>query len=327
MTPMQRFAVLVTVAAALATQAQASTEPTSAADIDRWMTELSNWGRWGEDDQLGAANLITPAKRKTAAALVKAGVSVSLARDPRTEKAIDNANPYEHTMLRTGEDESSSGSGDKYSVSYHGLAHTHLDALCHIFYQGQMYNGYPQGEVTESGCGKDGIENLKNGVFTRGILIDIPRLKGVPYLEPGTPIYAADLEAWEKKAGIRVSSGDVVFVRTGRWARQAKLGPWNIMESAAGLHASVAHWLKQRGVAMIGGDAANDVAPSNVEGGFYPLHRLAINSLGVLMFDNCDLEALSEAAVQHNRWEFLLTVAPIPVIGGTGSPVNPIATF
>ena len=326
MRSIKRLVILAITVLALAPPAQARTE-TTAADIERWMTELSNWGRWGEDDQLGAANLITPAKRKQAASLVKQGVSVSLARDPRTEKAIDNANPYEHTMLRTGQDEGSTGSGDRYSVSYHGLAHTHLDGLCHIFYQGKMYNGYSQQEVTEKGCGRDGIDNLKEGIFTRGILIDIPALKGVPYLEPGTAIYAEDLEAWEKKAGIKVSSGDVVFVRTGRWARQAELGPWNVIEHTAGLHASVAPWLKERGVAMIGGDAANDVSPSGIEGGFYPLHRLAINAMGVLMFDNCDLEALSKAAAQHNRWEFLLTVAPIPMIGGTGSPVNPIATF
>ena len=323
----QQWAILVMAALALPTQGPAATAPSTAAEVEQWMSELSNWGRWGEDDQLGAANFITPAKRRQAAALVKTGISVSLARDPRTEKAIDNPNPYEHEMLRFGEDETSGGSGDKYSVSYHGLAHTHLDALCHIFYQGKMYNGYSQREVTATGCGRDGIDNLKDGVFTRGILIDIPKLKGVPYLEPGTAIYAEDLEAWEKQAGIKVSSGDVVFVRTGRWARQDVMGPWNIMENAAGLHASVARWLKARGVAMIGGDAANDVAPSGVEGGFYPLHSLAINAMGVWMFDNCDLEALSEAAQQHERWEFLLTVAPIPVIGGTGSPVNPIATF
>jgi len=327
MRKIKQFALAVVATSTLLGQAHAATEPTSAADIERWMTELSNWGRWGEDDQLGAANLITPAKRQQAAGLVKAGVSVSLARDPRTEQAVDNANPFEHTMLRTGVDGTSSGSGDKYSVAYHGLAHTHLDALCHIFHNGMMYNGYPQQEVTASGCAKDGIENLKDGVFTRGILIDIPKLKGVPYLAPGTAIYAEDLEAWEKKAGIKVASGDVVFVRTGRWARQAEVGPWNVMENTAGLHASVAFWLKQRGVAMIGGDAANDVAPSQVEGGFYPLHSLAINAMGIWMFDNCDLEALSKAAQEHDRWEFLLTVAPIPVIGGTGSPVNPIATF
>lgn len=298
----------------------------TAEDLDRWMIELSNWGRWGKEDQLGAINLITPAKRKQAAALVKEGVSISLARDPQTEKAIDNPSPYQHTMIRIPVGDSGAAM-DNYSVSYHGLAHTHLDSLCHVFYQGKMYNGFSQQEVTEEGCGKEDIHNLKEGIFTRGILIDIPRLKGVPYLEPGTPIYPEDLEEWEKKTGIRVSSGDVLFVRTGRWARRAALGPWNVMGNSAGLHPSVARWLKERDVAMIGGDGASDRTPSGIEGVAFPIHRLALVGLGVHMFDNCDLEALSEAAARYNRWEFLLTVAPLPVPGGTGSPVNPIATF
>ncbi|MCH8819207.1 MAG: cyclase family protein [Acidobacteria bacterium] len=305
--------------------AQAQEELT-IEEIDRWMTELSNWGRWGQEDQLGAINLITPQKRRQAAALVKEGVSVSLARDPEKEEAADNPSPWEHVMIRTGLDNSDVAM-DTYKVSFHGLAHTHLDALGHVFYQGKMYNGFSQEEVTEKGAGKLDIHNLKNGIFTRGILIDIARLKGVPYLEPGTPIYAEDLEAWERQAGIRVSSGDVVFVRTGRWARRAALGPWNAFESSAGLHASVARWLKERDVAMIGGDAANDVRPSGLEEIAFPLHRLALVAMGVHIFDNADLEALSETAARLNRWEFLFTVAPIPMPGGTGSPVNPIATF
>ncbi len=301
-------------------------EQVTEEDLNRWMSELSNWGRWGKEDQLGAINLITPAKRKQAATLVKEGVSISLARDPQTEKAIDNPRPYEHTMIRTPVGDSGVAM-DNYSVSYHGLAHTHLDSLFHVFYQGKMYNGFSQQEVTEEGCGKEDIHNLKEGIFTRGILIDIPRLKGVPYLEPGTPIYPEDLEEWEKKTGIQVSSGDVLFVRTGRWARRAALGPWDAFGNSAGLHPSVARWLRERDVAMIGGDGANDVTPSGIEGVAFPLHRLAIVGLGVHIFDNCDLEALSEAAARYNRWEFLLTVAPLPVPGGTGSPVNPIATF
>jgi kynurenine formamidase len=312
--------------AAESNQAGASQRsPTSQADIERWMDELSNWGRWGQDDQLGAINLITAAKRKQAAALVKDGFSVSLATDARTDKAVDNPSPYEHVMLSTGAE--GTGSADRIAVAFHGLAHTHLDALCHIFYKGKMYNGYPQEEVTAEGCGRNGILNLKSGIVTRGILLDIPRLKGVEFLEPGTPIYAEDLEAWEKQAGIRVGSGDVIFVRTGRWARQARYDAWNVMESTAGLHASVAKWLKARGVAMVGGDAANDVAPAGIQGAFYPLHSLAIAAMGIHLFDNCDLEALAKAAAERGRWEFMLTVAPIAMPGGTGSPVNPIATF
>jgi kynurenine formamidase len=292
------------------------------ADIDRMMTELSNWGRWGKDDQLGTMNLITPAKRKQAAALVKEGVSVSLAHDVEKERAADTTSPFQHTMTLTPQ-----FSLDTYSVNYHGYAHTHLDALCHMFYQGKMYNGFSQEEVTQKGGARLSIHNLKQGVFTRGILIDIARLKGLPYLEPETPIYPEDLDAWEKKAGVKVSPGDVIFIRTGRWARRAAMGPWDVSRHSAGLHASCAVWLKQRGVAILGSDAASDVVPSRVEGVTLPIHQLVLIALGVHIFDNCDLEAISEAAAKRNRWEFLLTAAPLAVPGGTGSPLNPIATF
>jgi kynurenine formamidase len=134
------------------------------------------------------------------------------------------------------------------------------------------------------------------------------------------------LDAWEKKAGIKVSSGDVVFVRTGRWARRAEKGAWGD-ERFAGLHASCARWLKQRDVAMLGSDAASDVLPSGIEGVSHPVHALVIIAMGMPIFDNCDLEALSAEAAKRKRWEFLLTAAPISVPGGTGSPLNPIATF
>ena len=295
--------------------------PRNADEFDQMFQKISNWGRWGKDDQLGSANLITEAKRRQAADLVKRGISVSLAHNPITDKAVDNPSPFEHTMGR-------GFTTDMYRVSYHGYAHSHLDALCHILYRKQTYNGYSTGEVnTEKGCMKLGIDNLKNGVITRGILIDIARLKGVPYLEPGTPIFVEDLEAWEKRAGIKVSSGDAVFVRTGRWARRAQLGPWNVGQNAAGLHASVAPWLKERGVAFLGGDAAQDVTPSGVVSQGLPIHTLAITALGINLLDNQDLEAVGDMAAKLKKWEFMLTIAPIPVTGGTGFPVNALATF
>ena len=297
------------------------------ADIDRMMTELSNWGRWGKDDQLGAINLITPAKRKEALKLVKEGAPVSLAHETNTERADDNDAPYEHTMMMTGESGRGMWSLDKFGVSFHGYQHTHLDALCHMFWQGKMYNGFAQTDVTRQGAGKLAITNLKQGIFTRGILMDIPRLKGVPYLEPGTPIYPEDLEAWEKKANLKLQPGDAVFIRTGRWARRAAKGPWNVSQLSAGLHASSAKWLRQRDVALLGSDVASDLLPSQVPGVTHPIHQLALVAMGVNIFDNCDLEALSEAAAKRNRWEFLLFTAPIVLVGGTGSPLNPIATF
>src|SRR5262249_34625929 len=172
------------------------------ADVDRMMTELSNWGRWGKDDQLGAVNLITAAKRKQAAALVREGFSVSLARDTNTEKAEDNSDPYEHTMTLTGvNNDRVPFSIDNFKISFHGYQHTHLDALCHMFWQGKMYNGYSQEEVTQRGAGKLAITTRKQGIFTGGILMEMARRKGRPYLEPGTRIYLEALKGGRRRPG------------------------------------------------------------------------------------------------------------------------------
>src|ERR1700752_460305 len=300
----------------------ASTHEVTGAQYERWKTELSNWGRWGKDDQIGTLNLITPSKRKQAADLVKEGFSVSLASDADTVKAVDNPNPYEPTMNNSG--------SDRFAVNYHGIPHTHLDSLAHVNANGVFYNGYkPDPDtVMKQGHQKNSIHNVKNGIVTRGILIDIPRLKGVPYLEPGTPIYVEDLEAWEKRAGIKVSAGDALFVRTGVWARRKAEGPWLRGRAqggrSAGLDPSVIPWLKQRDVALLGSDHPQYVSPSNLKGA---VHDFALLYLGVHLFDNCDLEALGDAAAARRRWEVLLTPPPLPMVGGTGSPINPIATF
>lgn len=292
----------------------------TAATVENWMTELSNWGRWGRGDQLGALNLITPAKRVEAAKLVKTGVSVSLAHNYSVNPDLGLPPPFDQeiSMLNTPGEYVM----ERVSFSYHGGIHSHLDALCHVLWQGKMYNGFSKSDVNEDGCQKLGIANVKQGILTRGILMDIPRLKGVDYLPPGTAVYIEDLEAWEEQTGVHVSSGDVIFVRTGRWATPGSAG-----SGSAGLHASVAPWLRERDVAIVGGDYANDAIPSGVQGVFLPIHQLTIVAMGVRLFDNLDLEALAEEAVRQGRWEFMLSASPIPVEGGVGSPMNPIATF
>src|SRR5688572_243801 len=326
---MKRYAALGCITAVVAVLAQTwpvaqapSRQPVSSAQYDQWKKQLSNWGRWGAADEIGTLNLITPAKRRDAAKLVRDGVSVSLSADVDTVKAVDNPNPYEVTMQGIG--------ADRLAVNYHGIAHTHLDSLAHINDSGVFYNGYkPEAEaVAKDRHAKNSIHNVKNGVLTRGILIDIPRLKGVPYLEPGTPIYVEDLEAWEKQAGVKVSAGDALFVRTGVWARRNAQGPWLRGRAeggrSAGLHPSVIPWLKQRDVAVLGSDHPQYVSPSTLRGA---VHDFALVYLGVHLLDNCDLEALAETAAARKRWEFLLTLAPLPIRGGTGSPLNPVATF
>jgi kynurenine formamidase len=324
----------VAVLAALAPAAPTSTaEPPTQlvkkltrAEFDGLMTTLSNWGRWGKDDQLGALNLITPEKRKQAAALVHEGVSFSMAR-LAIKEPMDDSPPFVHRMValpKRGDDIASAG--DEFSVRYHGFTQTHLDGLSHLVYRGKMYNGFAQDEVTAGGARKLGVEMFRNGIFTRCVLMDIPRLYRVRYLEGGRPIYPEDLEAWERKAGFQVESGDAVLVRTGRWARRQE-GPWEIMKGSAGLHASCLPWLKKRDVAVVGSDLALDVLPSGVEGVELPVHWVSVVAMGVPILDNCDLEAVSEAAAARWCWTFLLTVAPLAVEGGTGSPVNPLATF
>ena len=294
--------------------------------VDRWMTELSNWGRWGDDDEMGTLNLVTPEKRSAAAGLVDAGLTVSLSHTYLTEPDIEATSPVGYEML--GPDRPGPFRSDRYTFAYHGYAHSHMDSLCHMMHDGRMYNGFVRDdEVTADGCAKLAVINFKQGIVSRGVLMDIPRLKGVDYLDPGTPIYVEDLEAWEREAGVRVESGDVLFVRTGRWARRAEVGPWQMNREAAGLHASVAPWLRERGVAMLGADGTNDVLPSGVDGVTQPIHQLTIIAMGMPLFDNLDLEAVAAEAARQNRWEFLLVAAPLAVDGGTGSPLNPLAIF
>jgi len=273
-------------------------------------------------------NLMTPKTRRRAAKLVKRGVTVSLARVAEETKAVDNPDPFEQKMLKIGRTPGVPWAVDNYSVNYHGYAHTHIDSLCHLFFRGRLYNGFTHEDVTEKGARRLSIHNLRHGIFARGVLVDIPRLRGKKWLEPGEAVYPEDLDAWEKKADIKIGRGDIVFFRTGRWARRDAKGPWDVQAvGMPGLHASCCAWLKSRDVAMVGSDAAMDVMPSQVEGITHPVHLLLLHAMGCHIFDNCDLEDLGSTCEKFSRWEFLLTAAPIPVRGGTGSPLNPIAGF
>ncbi len=316
----------VTVSQAPATQVSASRPLVTKAEYDRWQKELSNWGRWGKDDEMGTLNLITPTKRRQAAALVKDGFTVSLASNAATEKDVDVPCPVEWSMLTA----SQSSATDRIGYPcIHGAGATHLDSFAHVFFDGKMWNGYPvAGLVTmEGGAAKNSILTMKSGIVTRGVLYDIPNLKGVPYLEPGTRIFIEDLEAWEKKAGVKAEAGDALLLRWGRWTRRARLGPWPVNDAMAGLDNSVIPWLKKRDIAILGWETP-DYAPHPP--GDLPrssLHNFVLTILGVHLLDRSDFDALSEAAAARNRWEFMLTIAPLPIPKGTGSPVNPIAMF
>jgi kynurenine formamidase len=303
----------------------AATEELTRQQFEALLADVSNWSRWGKADQLGTLNLITRAKRKAAAGLVKEGLSVSLSRNVIKIES-DDSPPFEHRMVETGANGNISSS-DVYSVRYHGFTVTHLDALCHVFYAGQMYNGFSQREVTGDGAGKLSVIEVRDGILTRGVLMDFPRLTGEAYLAGTQAIYPDDLDRCEEKTGIRIESGDAVFVRTGRWARRAVEGPWTILERSAGLHVSCVPWFKKRDIALLASDLAADVMPSGVADVLLPVHAATIVGMGAPILDNCDLERLSSVAYSLGRYEFLLTASPLAVEGGTGSPLNPVATF
>ena len=326
-------AVASFVAGAVAQGVRSNTRKPMATEDDfrQAMKELSNWGRWGQDDELGAANLITPAKRKQALALAKEGIAVSMAHNIFQEDVRDGNGHLDRTVLRVAP----TGAADKYAFTdtYHGSIFSHLDSVnCHMMYEGKGYNGRPFEEVQAAGgCPHGDITALKDGVVTRGILFDATQLAGKApkgWLEPGTAVHREDLEALEKIEHVKVSEGDVILLYTGRWKRRAAEGPWNMSEAVAGYHGDVAYFLKERGVSFIGSDGVNDVRPTTFpEIVGLPIHRLALVSLGVSIFDNLDFERAVETARRWNRYEFLFSAAPLRIEKGMGSPLNPLAIF
>ena len=301
--------------------------PMDRETFDRTMQEISNWGRWGDDDQLGTLNLIDSERRIKAAGLVVEGTTVSLALELNKVKDPLNQNPFHH-KLSVSEFGGHEVAGDNYEVDYHGFAHSHMDGLPHFAHKGYFYNGVPYASAKPTGAERLGIHNAGvNGVFSRGVLVDVPRWLGIDYMQPGHALTVDDFIAWEKATGVTIQSGDVLLVRTGRWAAVAKEGQWNFLEKAAGSHASIARFLGERDVAVIGCDGISDVMPSGVEGLANPLHELVLVGLGMPILDNLDLDAVSIEAQRLNRHTFLFVGAPLRVSGGTGSPLNPLAVF
>ncbi len=298
------------------------------AKVTALIKKLSNWGRWGSSDQLGTLNLITSEVRIKAAKQVKEGISVSMAHNADKRLSIYNSSPYSHNMMATRENAiEGQRSTDQICIAYHGYDHTHIDALCHLFNKGKMYNGVPQSAVSKSGAKQLSIIGLKQGVFTRGILLDISAMKGVDLLEPSYAVTVKDLEAFLKWSKLWIRKVDVVFLRTGRWAREQVKDPWNVGANSAGFHFSCMEWLAEREIACISSDAASEVAPSGVEGYSHPVHILALHSLGMNIFDCCDFLEVSKTCKRLKQYEFLLTANPLSVDGATGSPINPVATF
>ncbi|MGI9598451.1 MAG: cyclase family protein [Acidimicrobiales bacterium] len=304
----------------------------SNAEMREMFESVKNWGRWGDDDQAGALNFITEDHRRAAAAAVTVGEAVSCARELPVRPSVENPNPAMHMMTRGGDDCVIPGlgmesTGDFVGVAFHGMATTHIDALCHIFVDGRMYNDVPGTEVRSTGAKRNSIMCAGDGIVGRGVLLDIPRLKGVPYLEPNTPITISDLESAEAAQSVSVGEGDVLLVGTGRDNRRSESGPWHpFTDGLAGLHPECVPWLHERRISVLGCDGVSDVLPGrNPSDWTMPIHQCVIVAMGVHLLDNLRLDRLAEACARNDRWTFLFTVAPLRVEGGTGSPANPIA--
>ena len=305
------------------------------AEFEAMFESVKNWGRWGPDDQLGTLNYITPDHVKAAARLVRSGRTVSMEIPINTVAGPDNPNPAIHFVSQAHDIDIGSG-GLRFGLDFMGMAchgdcHTHIDALCHISYDGLTYNGLRAEEVlTSKGATTLDIASYGNGLVGRGVLLDLPRFRGVDWLEPGEAVTRAELEACEAAQGVRLGEGDILVFRTGHHGRRLALGPWDNGpdgEGKAGLHVDTIPWMHERRIAAFLPDGDGEAIPSVVEGMTYPIHPLQIVAMGLLASDSLQFEDLARASREEGTFEFMVVGLPLRLPGGTGSPWNPIAIF
>ncbi len=310
-------------------------EPHTRDAFDELFALVNNWGKWGPDDQLGTLNYITLAHVQRAASLVLLGRQISMALPLDGCAAADNPHPAMHYIVQ-GHDIDAQSMGvtfatDFMGLAFHGMRHTHMDALCHVAYRGTVYNGKPALEVvTTKGATTLDVTGYKQGLVGRGVLLDVPRHRGVEWLEPGEAVTRAELCAIEEAEGVRVGEGDILVFRTGHSRRRAALGPWDpgyppIGEGRAGLHVDTLPWMHDRRVAAFLPDGDGETVPSNVQGVAYPIHALQLVSMGLFASDSLQLDDLAAACSELGRFEFMVVGLPLQLPGGTGSPWNPIA--
>ncbi|MFD7626718.1 cyclase family protein [Streptomyces sp. NPDC059851] len=290
---------------------------------------LRHGARTGEERRRGAIAHLTPERVAAAAASVRHGRTVSLAAPIGTRPGPDDPQPAVHHLTApSAQDTRAPGlhfALDRFAMNVHGNAHTHLDALCHVIFDGELYGGVPEGALRAGSDRGITLDLVRGGIVGRGVLLDVPRLHGVPWLEPGDCVDADDLTAAEAAQGIRTGPGDLLFVRVGHWRRRRETGPWDVARARAGLHPDAVRLLAERHVAVLGSDGNNDTAPSPVAGVAFPVHVLTMHALGMHLLDYLDLEELAHLCAELGRWHFLCTVAPLRLPAATGSPVNPIA--
>jgi kynurenine formamidase len=308
----------------------------SQADLLQWMQSLSNWGRWGADDQRGTLNLITPDVTRRAAHLVQEGATVSCAR-PWSYEAASDVNPRrvpQHYMFgsgeayRPGEGPDRQVATDFIGVAFHGTTVTHIDSLAHFFWDAQLYNGASSRLIRMAeGATSHSVAAATSGIVTRGILIDAAWLRGMEVVEPGDGVGVSDLELAQTRCGVEPERGDVLLLRTGQLGRRDRSGPLAPEAGSSGPLPELLPILRERDVAVLGSDTGNDVSPSGYERFSNPVHQVGIVGLGLWILDNAWLDDLAEGCRKRGRWEFMINILPLRIPNATGSPVNPVAVF
>ena len=294
------------------------------AELLDLMESCSNAGRWGDDDELGTLNLLTPEGRRSAAALVTDGHVVPLGRPWPMSGSTVAAHPVVHRMLHTTDGTSAI---DVLSVTPHDPQLTHVDALGHIFFHGRGYNGRAEHDVVlAGGLSSLSVATMRAGVFTRGVLLDICAARSVPYLAADDYVTVADLESAEEQAGVSVRSGDAIVLHVGRAERLDDQELRDHPVPRAGIHASALPWLHDRDVAVFLGDCTERLPPeqSSVP---LPLHQIGIVAMGLCLIDGALTSELAATCARLGRYEFLLSCTIPEVPGATGFPVQPLCLF
>ncbi|MCX4817982.1 cyclase family protein [Streptomyces sp. NBC_01239] len=311
--------------------------------LDKYIAQCSNWGRWGEDDQLGTLNHVGPEQVRAAAALVRRGetISCTLPFDQRGPQTGSLRNNPKNMMTATGADHlagaqeilpSGFGPAKGYGRSDDVLiipnqSGTQWDSLSHIFWEGRMYNGRSAGLVSSGGAARNGIENFAGKLVLRGVLLDVAAHEGVDALEPGHAISVETLEATAAAQGVEVRQGDALIVRTGFLAaRRANWGDY-AGGAAPGLSLHTAPWLHERKVAAVVSDTWGvEVRPNEVDC-FQPFHVVALVHMGMAIGEIFDLEQLATRCREVNTYEFLFTAPALPITGASGCPVGAVAVL
>ncbi len=308
---------------ALAPRATSRAKDLTEDELNAMFERCNNAGRWGADDELGTLNYITAEKRVAAAQLVKTGEVVSAGRDLSTAQSKVDPRPLQQIVMYNG---GGAGISDYFSIAPHGMTITHLDALCHFSVDDKLYNNRKRSEnVTAAGSKWGSVYAIRQGIFTRGVLLDVAEARGVKWYESDEYVTVADLEAAEKRQNVKVQSGDVMFVRTGMERMEKEVGLQDVYPRA-GLHAECVEWMHQREVAVYGGDCIEKL-PYPSDHLTSPMHMIGLVAMGMPILDWPGLVELTETCKRLDRWDFLISTAPWRVPGGTSSPLNPLCTF